>query len=263
MPDDEVGRIEAEYRRRDAAAAGTGYADPAYHAYMQELEWALLDALRAAGVELAGARVLDVGTGSGHLLHRLVEFGAGSAVGFDLMPDRIAAARDLYPTLELVQGNAAELPFADGEFGLVTQFTCLSSILDPEVRTQVAREMWRVTRPGGAILSYDLRPAPAPIRRLGSGLRRLRAGRGGAPLWTPVEPLGPAEVRALFPAPPAVERSVSLNVALPAALRRRRGLALALAALPPLRSHLLAVVPRDGGAQAAARASTSASSSAA
>jgi SAM-dependent methyltransferase len=258
MPD-EVGRIEAEYRRRDAVAAGTGYGDPAYHAYMQELEWALLDALRAADVELAGARVLDVGTGSGHLLHRLVEFGAGSGVGFDLMPDRIAAARELYPTLDLVQGNAAELPFGDGEFDLVTQFTCLSSILDPEVRARVAREMWRVTRPGGAVLSYDLRPAPAPIRLLGSAVRRLRPG----PVWTPVQPLGPAEVRALFPAPPAVERSVSLNVALPAPLRRRRPLALALAALPPLRSHLLALVPRGGGAQAAARASTSESSSAA
>jgi hypothetical protein len=37
-------------------------------------------------------------------------------------------------------------------------------------------------------------------------------------------------------------RAVTLNAALPGALRRRRSVALALAALPPLRSHWLAVV---------------------
>jgi hypothetical protein len=45
-------------------------------------------------------------------------------------------------------------------------------------------------------------------------------------------------------------RTLTLNAALPAALRRRRGLALALQALPVLRSHHLAVVQKPGGAAA-------------
>jgi SAM-dependent methyltransferase len=253
---DEAERIAAEYRRRDEAAVSSGYADPAYQYYMQELEWALLAALRASGVALAGAGVLDVGTGSGHILHRLMEFGAGRAVGFDLMPERIEAARRRYPTLELHAGDASDLPFADGEFDLVTHFTCLSSILEPETRRRVAAEMWRVTRPSGAVLSYDLRPAPKPIRGLGGLLRR----RAGAPLWTPVRPLGRDEVRALFPGTPLAERSVSLNVALPATLRSRRAPALALASLPPLRSHWLAVIGKPDGAQGASRPSATASS---
>ena len=58
--------------------------------------------------------------------------------------------------------NAAELPFPDGEFDLVTHFTCLSSVLDPGLRAAIAAEMWRVVRPGGVVLSFDMRPAPWP-----------------------------------------------------------------------------------------------------
>jgi glycosyltransferase involved in cell wall biosynthesis/SAM-dependent methyltransferase len=238
---DDVRRIRAAYEQRDAQVSRPGYERPDYLTYLQDLEWQLLDALREAGIELGGAAVLDVGAGSGQLLHRLAEFGAARAVGVELMAARAAAARERYPNLEMLEGDAADLPLEDAAFDLVTQFTCLSSILDPALRRAVAAEMWRVLRPGGAVLSYDLRPSPAPIAAVGSALRR-RAQRTGGPLWTPVEPLGADELRALFPGEEVVGRTVSLNVALPAGLRSRRGLALALGAVPALRSHRLAIL---------------------
>jgi glycosyltransferase involved in cell wall biosynthesis/SAM-dependent methyltransferase len=255
---DDVSRIRAAYEERDAAGGRVPYAQPGYLAYLQDLEWQILRALREAGIDLDGAAVLDVGAGSGQLLHRLVEFGAARGAGIELMPSRVAVARERYPALEIVEGDASKLPYADASFDLVTQFTCLSSILDRALRRAVAAEMWRVLRPGGAVLSYDLRPSPAPIAAVGTALRR-RGQRSGGPLWTPVEPLGAAEVRALFPGEHVVSRAVSLNVALPAGLRARRGVALALGAVPALRSHHLAVIRRPG----AQRASTSESSSAA
>ncbi len=79
------------------------------------------------------------------------------------MEDRVAEGRKRYPALQLQVGSATELPFADGEFDLVTQFTCLSSILDDEVRLAVAREMRRVAA-GGWVLSFDMRGLRRPAR---------------------------------------------------------------------------------------------------
>jgi SAM-dependent methyltransferase len=172
-------------------------------------------------VELAGTapgdRVLDVGCGSGYLLHRLQEYGAGECRGIDLMENRIVEGRERYPTLKLEVGSATELPYAEGEFDLVTQFTCLSSIVDGDVRLTVAREMRRVAR--GWILSYDLR---------GLSLGPLRRRRGE----TAVVPLDDAELRRLF-GEPTLLRSTGL----PLELAGHR----ILAALPPLRSHLLGI----------------------
>ena len=234
----EIDRIAAEYRRRDTAAAQPAPTDPAQLAHLQDLEWQLVRTLRAAGVTLAGASALDVGSGSGLLLNRLIEHGAAHGTGVDLMEERLEAGRARYPHLELVQGNAAELPFPDARFDVVTQFTCLSSVLDADVRAAIGAEMWRVLRPGGAIVSYDMRPTWAPLGALG---RLLRERGGGGQHWTPVTAIGADELRRLFPGAMTL-RSVTLNAALPADLRRRRGLALALQALPVLRSHHFAVV---------------------
>ena len=78
MSDAELDRIRTAYQERDAAA-DTPYRwdNPGYVTYMQELERSLLRAFTDAGVALAGARVLDVGCGSGYFLHRLRDYGAG------------------------------------------------------------------------------------------------------------------------------------------------------------------------------------------
>ncbi len=179
VSDAELDRIRTEYRARDAAADSPyRWDNPGYVSYMQGLERSLLRAFDDAGVSLAGARVLDVGCGSGYFLHRLREYGAGEAHGIDLMEDRIAEGRKRYPALQLQVGSATELPFADGEFDLVTQFTCLSSILDDDVRLAAAREMQRVA--GGWVLSFDMRGLRRPGARQAAGTPTVAARRAGA-----------------------------------------------------------------------------------
>jgi SAM-dependent methyltransferase len=226
LSDAELERIRTEYRARDAAADTTySWDNPAYVAYMQDVERALLRALREAGVRLQGARVLDVGCGSGYFLHRLQEYGAGECHGIDLMENRIAEARERYPTLRLQVGSATELPYEDGELDLVTQFTCLSSILDDGVRLDAAREMQRVA--SGWILSFDLRGLSlGPLRRRG--------------VDTPVVPLDNSELRRLFGEPTLLRRTC-----LPPQLAGHRVLGTVLAAVPPLRSHLLGLWRQD------------------
>jgi SAM-dependent methyltransferase len=224
-------RIRSAYRARDAAS-GTPYRwdNPGYVLYMQSVERALLRAFGYAGVSLAGARVLDVGCGSGYFLHRLREYGAGECHGIDLMENRIAAGRERYPTLKLRVGSATELPYADGSFDMVTQFTCLSSILDDEVRLAVAREMRRVAT-GGWLLSFDMR---------GLGLRRLALRRPRTCDSTETVALDRRELSRLF-GEPAVLRRETLTFGLAELTGRSLLLSTALAALPQLRSHLLGI----------------------
>jgi SAM-dependent methyltransferase len=221
----ELERIRAAYEARDAAATSPyRWDNPGYVAYMQIVERALLRAFRDAGVRLEGARVLDIGAGSGYFLHRLQEYGAGEAHGVDLMEERIAEGRRRYPTLDLRAGSATALPYGDGEFDLVTQFTCLSSILDDEVRLAVAREMKRVAG-SGWILSVDMRGMHIPW------LRPRRAD-------TPTVGLDKNELRRLF-GEPTLMRRAALAFELAQLTGRMPLLANSLAALPPLRSHLL------------------------
>src|SRR3954447_6960726 len=139
MTDTELERIRSAYLARDADPETLyRWDNPGYVAYLQSVERAVLRALADAGVSLKGARVLDVGCGSGYFLHRLHEYGAGECHGIDLMENRIAAGAERYPTLKLRVGSATDLPYADEAFDVVTQFTCLSSILDGEVRLAVA-----------------------------------------------------------------------------------------------------------------------------
>jgi len=52
-------------------------------------------------------------------------------------------------------GDASRLPFKDGSFDIVMQFTVFTSILDREVKKAVATEMLRVLKADGIILWYD------------------------------------------------------------------------------------------------------------
>jgi SAM-dependent methyltransferase len=229
MTDAELDRIRAAYTERDAATDSPyRWDNPPYVAFMQQVERALLRSFADAGVTLAGMRVLEVGCGRGYYLHRLSEYGAGECHGVDLMESRIAAGRERYPSLHLRVGNAADLPYAVGEFDLVTQFTCLSSIVDPHVRLSAAHEMQRVAR-GGLVLSFDMRGI-LPAR-----FRRMRSGE------TPtIVALDEQELRRLFGAP-ALLRRAALAFELAQLTGGRTILTGALGALPPLRSHLLGI----------------------
>jgi SAM-dependent methyltransferase len=242
----ELERIREAYRARAAAPAAGGYSwhSSGYRFYMQQLERELLEALGRVQAPLVGGRVLEVGCGSGYFLHRLIEYGAAHGAGVDLMPGRIEQAQARYPNLELVAGDASALPWEDASFDVVSQFTCLSSVLDAALRARIAGEMWRVLRPGGVIVSYDMRRTPGAVRLLGRV--RLRPATAAAPVAasTPTTPIEVAELLRLFPEGALRHKAVSLNLDLAGMATRVPGLATVAAALRPLRSHLLVTVSR-------------------
>jgi demethylmenaquinone methyltransferase/2-methoxy-6-polyprenyl-1,4-benzoquinol methylase len=111
-------------------------------------------------------RVLDVATGTGMVAEALARHYGCHVVGLDqsvAMLERARSKLDADPLLaervELVEGEAERLPFADAEFDHLT-FTYLLRYVDDPAGT--LRELARVVRPGGrvACLEFGLPGGP-------------------------------------------------------------------------------------------------------
>jgi len=124
----------------------------------QERQQALVLFFREIGLSsLNGLRILDVGCGSGGQLRRMTDFGAEPkhCFGIDLFTPSLARARRQNPNITFVEGSAAQLPFASDHFDLVFQYTVFTSVLDNQLRREIASEIHRVLRPGGYFIWYD------------------------------------------------------------------------------------------------------------
>src|SRR3954463_9935527 len=99
----------------------------------------------------AGWRVLDVATGSGNAAIAAARHGC-TVVGADSAPAPLARARRRAAaeglSVELLEGDAEALPFADGSFDAVT--SVFGSMFAP-AHARAAAELLRVCRPGGTI----------------------------------------------------------------------------------------------------------------
>jgi SAM-dependent methyltransferase len=222
----EAERVRAAYSRR-AFDGRYLWSNPGQLFMMQQLERRLLRMLEREGqLPLARRRILEVGCGSGHFLRELVKWGAtpDRLTGIDLLEDRVEAARRLCPRgVVIEQMDAVHTSFAAGSFDLVLQFTVFTSILSDETRSALAREMRRVTAPGGCIVWYDFRignPSNPDVRAVTR--RQLRQLFPGARMAIETATLAPPLARRLAPV--------------------AWWLCSALASIPLLRTHQLAII---------------------
>ena len=229
---DELRRLHKVYRYRRLSGADDRYApfEPANLYRLQSLERSLAEVLRRERLLPWGTRrALDVGCGGGWWLRTLLRWGAPPAAlaGLDALPAAVVAARAVHPAVTIVQGSVDALPFADGSFDLVTQFTVFSSIMDTSVRRRAATEMLRVLRPGGLVLWYDFMVNPTNPDTRG-------IGRGAA--------------ARLFPGCRIAAQRVTLAPPLARLVAARSWLAAAvLESIPLLRTHLLLTAIKPDG----------------
>ncbi len=97
-------------------------------------------------------QVLEVGSGLGILAAEVAVAAEGVEVtGLERSSEQLAAAVQTR-RVSYVQGDAHELPFADGEFDLVYCRYLLEHVADP---ARVLSEMRRVTRAGGRVVAME------------------------------------------------------------------------------------------------------------
>jgi SAM-dependent methyltransferase len=137
--------LELKQRHRKMWALGD------YPAMVRNWLLPLGERLVDAAAIAPGQRVLDVGAGTGNAAIRAAARGA-SVVASDLTPelfdDGRALAREAGVELEWEQGDAEALPFDDESFDAVLSIFGIQFAPRHEV---TARELARVTRPGGRI----------------------------------------------------------------------------------------------------------------
>lgn len=88
--------------------------------------------MRSALTDSHPRKVLDAGCGEGFSLERLRAIGVGeSLVGVDYSRDAVTFGKQLFPALDLRQGDIYRLPFADHTFDLVLCNEVLEHLEDP------------------------------------------------------------------------------------------------------------------------------------
>ncbi|MFD1206406.1 MULTISPECIES: demethylmenaquinone methyltransferase [Sporosarcina] len=114
-----------------------------------------------------GSKALDVCCGTADWTIALAESVGtrGSVIGLDFSEGMLASAKpkvESYPMIELIQGNAMELPFPDNSFDYVTIGFGLRNV--PDYAT-VLKEMHRVLKPGGMAACLETSQTEIPVYR--------------------------------------------------------------------------------------------------
>ncbi len=195
---------------------------------VQERERLLSKVLKRHQVNsLADASVIEAGCSTGYNLRLFVQWGAQprNAAGIDLSAEATEYVTAHSPEIRVHTGSADAIPEADEAFDFALAFTLFSSVRDEDIAHGIARELFRVTKPGGLILIYDMRRAN--------------------PRNSSVHKIEMEDIRRWFPTCPV--RAHTLTLAPPIARKAGRwapALYGPLAAVPFLRTHTLFVLRR-------------------
>jgi SAM-dependent methyltransferase len=141
------GRERCWYER----SFGADYLDLYRHRDLEEARQGAALAVRVFGLDSTAA-ILDLCCGAGRHQEALSEFGL-RAVGLDLSPVLLAAARRRQPGARIVRGDMRRLPFRDGTFdATLSFFTSFGYFANDDENQAVLAEVNRVLRAGGRFL---------------------------------------------------------------------------------------------------------------
>lgn len=123
--------------------------------FQQHIKWRA-DTMKAMQVKV-GSKALDVCCGTADWTIALAEATGptGEVTGLDFSQNMLNVGKEKVkniPHINLVQGNAMELPFEDNTFDYVTIGFGLRNVPDYE---QVLKEMTRVAKPGGMVVCLE------------------------------------------------------------------------------------------------------------
>jgi ubiquinone/menaquinone biosynthesis C-methylase UbiE len=108
------------------------------------------------GSEL-GEHVLELGAGPGAATEELGRLAARvTSLEYDHAFAAKLGARVKHSNANVIQGDAAALPFTDRTFSSAIAILMLHHLRSNELQDRAFAEIWRVLRPGGAFLAFEI-----------------------------------------------------------------------------------------------------------
>lgn len=150
------------------------------HPYFQQIEYIKVNSIIIKEVYSRNhGRILDCGSGSGHLIHGLSAISAG-CTALDIEPRRLVETRKKNPDIAGVAGDAdCGLPFKSATFDAVIASELLEHLNEPQ---NFFFDVARILKPGGVLilttpnsenLSFKF------LRRMPKGMAMRLAARAG------------------------------------------------------------------------------------
>jgi ubiquinone/menaquinone biosynthesis C-methylase UbiE len=180
MTENDLDRLRSEYADRAKRLAGSDIYSLFNQANLYALQQRQRDTLallRKHGFfPLKEYAIFELGCGTGGVLREYLTYGAKSMSlhGADLLFDRLEIALAQFAHLPVTCSDGQSLPYASRSFDLVLQYTAFSSVLDDDVKVELASEMLRILRPQGMILWYDFWLNPTNPQTQGIRPREIR-----------------------------------------------------------------------------------------
>jgi SAM-dependent methyltransferase len=155
----EIDEIINRYRNREQFNNRYKLLNPWIYKGEQEKERAFIKwILKCSILPVENVKLLEIGCGSGGNLLQFLRLGFSpeNLEANELIEERYNKARRILPEiLKIIPGNALDLIFEENKFDIVFQSMVFSSILDENIKIQLANKMWTWVKTGGGILWYD------------------------------------------------------------------------------------------------------------
>lgn len=138
----------------DWTETGVGYRalGKPFNVWMYRLRRELfLESIGDSEIITGGAKVFDIGSGTGFYVKLWRELGAGRIVGSDITKAAVGNLREKFPDDEFHQFDAAEpeLPIPAGSVDIVSAMDILFHITDDDGHAQAIKNAAALLRPGG------------------------------------------------------------------------------------------------------------------
>jgi len=153
----DAGRYWEDMHRSNVgfAAVGFGVLGAPFNTWMYRVRRRVLGrAVRRAAIQVAGASVLDVGTGTGFYVREWQSLGAGAVTGIDVSAAAILRLRSGIPEARFLEADVAD-PIPDtlaGGFDIVSAFDVLFHIVDDTRFGRAIENLGQLTLPGGHLV---------------------------------------------------------------------------------------------------------------